>query len=262
MNSISQSGLIIQDRDRHLFRELAVMRAMDSEQAQIVGGFGSRSRANRRLRALTHAGLLRRFFLGTASAGRKAVYSLSEKGAFAVDVPYRGLRRRRDGIIATDYFVAHQLAVNAIHCNLKYRTIPVEDVSFHRWLPFFRPLADNLPLIPDGYLELMTPQEVVGHFLEVDLGNESGAVWRIKTENYLKLAVSGYAENLIGQSRFRVLVLANSERRMRSIRAVVAKTVEKIFWFSTLKAAEGDGFFAPVWLRPRGDNWGALIPRP
>jgi hypothetical protein len=262
MNSTRRSGLILQDRDRHIFRELAVMRVVDGEQAQIVGGFGSRSRTNRRLRALTQAGLLRRFFLGTASAGRKAIYALSEKGAFAVDVPHRGLRRRRDGIIATDYFVAHQLAINAIYCNLKYRPIPLSEVTFQRWLPFFHPLADNLPLIPDGYLELTTPQGVVGHFLEVDLGNEAGAVWRMKTENYLKLAISGDVERLIGQRRFRVLVLANSERRMRSIRAVVSKTVEKIFWFSTLTAAEGDGFFAPVWLRPRGDTWGALIPRP
>lgn len=262
MNSTKQTGLILQERDRHIFRELAVMRVVDSEQAKIVGGFGSISRTNRRLRALTQAGFLRRFFLGTASAGRKAIYALGEKGAFAAHVPHRSLRRRRNEIVATDYFVQHQLAVNAVYSNLKYRPIPVGEVSFHRWLAFFRPLAENLPLIPDGYVELTTPQGVLGHFLEVDLGNESGAVWRMKTENYLKLAISGDVEQLIGQRRFRVLVLANSERRVRSIRAVVSKTVEKIFWFATLEATQGDGFFAPVWLRPRGDAWGTLMPRP
>src|SRR5690349_4224707 len=113
MNSTRQSGLILQERDRHIFRELAVMRVVDGEQAKVVGGFGSSSRTNRRLRALTQAGFLRRFFLGTAPAGRKAIYALAEKGALAVEVPYKSLRRRRDEIIATDYFVQHQLTVNA-----------------------------------------------------------------------------------------------------------------------------------------------------
>ena len=55
---------MVQPRDRKLFEELAVMRVIDREQAKIVAGFGSTTRANARLLALTRAGLLRRFFLG------------------------------------------------------------------------------------------------------------------------------------------------------------------------------------------------------
>jgi hypothetical protein len=262
MNSTNRHGAIVQERDRHLLRELAIVRVFDREQARIIGGFGSASRTNRRLRALTEAGLLRRFFLGTAAAGRKALYGLSPLGAHLVDVPHRGLRRRPDEVVATDFFVQHQLTVNGIYCALKYGAISLRGAQFVRWVAFSRPLAPNLPLIPDGYVELQTPAGVIGSFLEVDLGNETRAVWKTKVENYLKLALSDEREQLVGQRRFRVLVVANSERRMLSIRTVVAEIVDKIFWFATLPAIAGDGFFQPVWLRPTGDERVAVIPQP
>src|ERR1700684_3688532 len=106
--------VILQNRDVHLLRELSVMRVIDREQAKIVAGFGSTSRANARLLALTKAGMLRRFFLGSGG-GRRALYTLSRGGAQAARVPFRGPRRPRDEVLVADYFVAHQLAVNAIY---------------------------------------------------------------------------------------------------------------------------------------------------
>jgi hypothetical protein len=262
MSKRHERGTIIQERDRHLLRELAVMRVIDREQAKVLGGFGSGSRTNRRLHALTRAGLLKRFFLGTAAAGRKALYALSPEGALLVDVPYRGLRRRPDEVVATDFFVQHQLTVNGIYCALKYGSIPVPRVTFVRWLPFFRPLADHVRLVPDGYFELMTPAGTLAAFLEVDLGNESRGVWMIKVENYLKLALSGECERQFGQARFRVLIIANSERRLESLRTVVRAATEKLFWFGTLAATHGPSFFAPVWLRPKGEARIPLIPLP
>src|ERR1700747_1288720 len=58
------SGVVIQERDRHLLRELAVMRVIDRDQAKRVAGFGSTTQVNARLLRLTRAGLRRRFFLG------------------------------------------------------------------------------------------------------------------------------------------------------------------------------------------------------
>jgi hypothetical protein len=57
-----KGGLVVQQRDLKLDEELAVMGVIDREQAKIVAGFGSTTRANARLLALTRAGLLRRFF--------------------------------------------------------------------------------------------------------------------------------------------------------------------------------------------------------
>jgi N-acetylmuramoyl-L-alanine amidase len=53
----------LQDRDRRLLDELAIMRVINREQAQIVAGFRSTTRANERLLALTRIGLLSRILI-------------------------------------------------------------------------------------------------------------------------------------------------------------------------------------------------------
>jgi hypothetical protein len=243
--------IILQERDLHLLRELSVMRVIDREQAKIAAGFGSTSRANARLLALTRAGVLRRFFLGSGG-GRKALYALSREGAQAAQVPFRGPRRPHDAYLVADYFVGHQLAVNAIYCTLKYGVTPVPQVTFNRWASFAEPVVRGIHLIPDGYVELMTPRGIIACFLEVDLGHESQTIWKRKAENYLELALSGKYREHFGHEHFRVLVLANSERRLHSIRTTVRVITQKIFWFATL-ASIRDDFFAPFWFRA-GDN--------
>ena len=257
---LAQHPMIMQPRDLHLLRELSVMRVIDREQAKIVGGFGSTTRANTRLLALTRNGLLRRFFLGSGG-GRKALYALSSKGALAADVPVRGPRRPQNTLLVADYFVGHQLAVNNIYCTLKYGTIPVPQVSFHRWLDFHQPIVPEVSLIPDGYVELTTPAGISACFLEVDLGHESRAIWKTKVQNYLQLALSGKYQEQFQQERFRVLIVANSERRLHSIRKAVAGITQRIFWFATLESVR-DGFFAPVWFRPTETQPTSLIETP
>jgi hypothetical protein len=259
MSGNEHSGLIIQERDRHLFEELAVMRVIDREQAKIVAGFRSTTRANVRLLALTRAGLLRRFFLGTGGGGKKALYSLSEKGARLAGVPHRGPRRRQNETLVADFFIQHQFTVNQIYCALKYQTIPVSGVAFHRWTAFHEPIASGIRLIPDGYVEFETPSGILAAFLEVDLGHESLGVWKEKVRNYLQLALSGDFERRFNQSRFRVLVIAPSERRLHSIRKTVALSTQKIFWFASLATIRAGGLFAPGWFRPTGEASQALL---
>jgi hypothetical protein len=230
-----------------------MLRVIDREMVKKAGGFGSTTRVNFRLLKLVEAGLLRRFFLGTAEGHRQALYSLSAKGAELAEVPFRGLQRPMDSTLVADSFVQHQMAINEIHLALKHGPLPV-GVTFRRWIGFFEPLTANLRLIPDGYVEFATPVGTVAAFLEIDLGQESLKVWRGKIQNYLRLALSGETERRFGQPRFRVLVLATSERRLNNIRAVVAGTTEKIFWFAALAAVRGDGFFRPVWQRPKGNQ--------
>jgi Replication-relaxation len=129
-------AMVIQERDRHLLRELSVMRVIDREQAKIVAGFGSTTRANARLLALTRAGLLRRFFLGTTAGGAKALYALSDKGARLVEAPESGPRRRQDETVVADFFVQHQMAINDVYCALKYGHRAAPGIAFKRWVGF------------------------------------------------------------------------------------------------------------------------------
>ena len=90
--------------------------------SKIVAGFGSITRANTRLLALVRAGLLRRFFLGSGGGRRRSMRS--RKGGAAVEVPCRGPRRPQDEMLVADFFVQHQLTINAIYCDLKFGKIP------------------------------------------------------------------------------------------------------------------------------------------
>lgn len=251
-------GLIFQPRDLRLLRELSVMRIADREQVMMAAGFGSITRANTRLLALTDAGLLRRFFLGFSGA-RKALYALSPKGARVADVPCRGPRRPQETMLVADYFVEHQLTINDLYCAIKFGPRPASKPVFHRWLSFHEPLASGINLIPDGYMEFTTPEGVLACFLEVDLGHESLAVWKEKARRYLQLALSGEYERQFKQPRFRVLVVTNSERKLDSIRKAVQDVTEKIFWFATVDSVRGEKFFNPVWFRPAGDTQESLF---
>jgi len=157
-------------------------------------------------------------------------------------------------MLVADYFVQHQLTINAAYCGLKFGTIPVQGVQFLNWIAFHEPLVPGLSLIPDGYVEFATPSGIDAAFIEVDLGHEGLSVWKEKTQHYLRLALSGEYERQFRKTRFRVLVLVNSERRLQSIKATVAEITQKIFWFAPLGSVEGEKFFGPVWLRPAGES--------
>ncbi|HEV2174427.1 MAG TPA: replication-relaxation family protein, partial [Nitrospira sp.] len=225
-------------------------------------GFTSTTRANARLLALVRERFLRRFFRGTAAGGRAALYMLSPRGAAYVQVPERGLRRSSREMLATDFFVEHQLIVNRLYCSLKFKPIPVPGVSFAEWKTFERPISQELGLIPDGYVELSTPTRPLAAFFEADRGHESKRIWNDKANRYLQLALSGEYQRRFGKSQFRVLVIAHSEGRLRSIRSVIAPLTEKLFWFTSLPDIHTHGFFGPVWLRPRSDVKEGFVPTP
>jgi hypothetical protein len=259
MSGTNAKGMVLQERDRHLLRELSVMRVIDREQAKCVAGFGSTTRANSRLLALTQSGLLRRFFMGTDAAGTKALYTLSPSGAKLAASGYQGLRRGRDEVLVADFFVGHQLKINEIYCILKYRAIPIPEARFVRWVSFSGTVNPGTALIPDGYAEICAGGKFLAVFLEVDLGNETRSIWLKKVREYLRLAMSNTFPQQFGQDRFRVLVVTNSERRLESLRVATSVETDRIFWFTTFDAIARDSFWSRIWKRPNGDQLQTLL---
>ena len=235
------------------------MRVVDREQAKRVAGFGATRRVNRRLLSLTQAGILRRFFVGTTGGGQKALYALSPAGAKVAHVPFRGPRRAQDKVLIADFSIIHQLSVNRVYCDVKFGPTPSPEARFQKWDSFYEPLESGIRLIPDGYFEVVTPQKVLAAFLEVDLGHEGLSVWKNKVRNYLQYAVSGSFGQRFGQAQFRVLVIADSERRMHSLRSATASLTDKIFWFSTFDSIARDGFWSSTWRRAGDDRRQCLV---
>jgi hypothetical protein len=250
----SACPIVLTDRDRLLLKELAIGKVIDREQAKRIAGFKSTTRANDRLLKLTRAGFLRRFFLDTRAGGTKAIYSLSAKGAQVVQIEGRLIKRKNNSLLVGDLFVEHQLAVNSIWIEAKFKPVPVPDVQFVRWLAFPSALSKSTPLMPDGYFELKSTSGMHCLFCEVDRGTESLKVWSRKISLYLQLAASGEFQVLFKQSRFRVLVATLSERRLNILRRTAALHTEKIFWFATLEEINKKGLFAPIWKRPVGEQ--------
>ncbi len=259
MNGNRKNGIILQERDLGLLRDLGVMRVIDREQSKCVGGFGSTTRANTRLLALTRAGLLRRFYIGSETGAKKALYTLTPEGARLGGAAQPGLRRKSNTVLVADFFVTHQLFVNEIYCYLKYREIPLPEVRFLRWVSFREPIAPETSLIPDGYVEVAQREITVSAFVEVDLGTEPRSVWRKKVQEYLRYAVAGNAAQQFGTAQFRVLVVTNSEARLASLRNTTAAETQKIFWFTTFDSIKRKGFWSEIWLRPSEDRRRALF---
>jgi hypothetical protein len=251
--------VILQDRDVHLLGELTVMRVIDREQAKVVAGFGSTTRANARLLALVQAGYLRRFFWGTVGGARKSLYSLSPLGAELAGVPYRRPRHGKDEVLATDAFSAHQLEVNEIYCTLRYHPLPPQ-AKFIRWASFYEPL-DGI-LVPDGYAEIGTPGETLSFFFEIDRGNERGPAWRSKIQTYLTYATSGNFVKQFGRPRFRALVVVHSESRLTSLRIATASLTDKIFRFTTTERIKLETFWGNIWQKPAGGERESLLSIP
>jgi hypothetical protein len=84
-------------------------------------------------------------------------------------------------------------------------------------------------------------------------------VLRVPVQLYVKLATSGEFARLFQRARFRVLVTAPSERRLKNIRLTVEKQTPKLFFFLDNKTINRDGIYAPLWLRPDGTTRQSLL---
>jgi protein involved in plasmid replication-relaxation len=157
-------------------------------------------------------------------------------------------------MLTIDFSVYHQLGINDIYCVLKYREIPLGDTRLDRWDIFHGPIDSQGSLRPDGYFEIQSSQKTVPAFLEFDLAHENLLIWKVKLHKYLRYAVSGEFERGFHQPQFRVIVVTDSERRREALRRSTAAVTDKIFWFTTTDSIHRDGFWSPIWFRPRGDH--------
>jgi hypothetical protein len=170
-----RTSIVLQERDFRLLEALETMRVIDREQAKIVAGFRSTTRANARLLVLTRAGFLKRAFIGS----RQGIYWLANK-------PLQQEKKRGDpSAEPAALFLRHQLEINRTHLLVQYASIPAAGWWFVRWQSFQKPVSDTVPLIPDGYFELASAQGFRTMFLEIDLGTEAVPVLARKASLYL-----------------------------------------------------------------------------
>jgi hypothetical protein len=249
---------VLQPRDLFLLRELHQLRVIDREQARLVAGLRSITRANTRLLMLVRGGYLRHVAVGTVKGGHRYLYVLTRQGAAAVQRPFITVPLKTHAVIAGQPFLEHQLRLNALYLRLWHHPIPVPNVTLDRWRTFTKPLASDVPLIPDAYVEVRTPAGTKAMFVEIDQGTESLRVWRRKAEQYVAFAISGAFPRLFPHPQFRVVVILPTPKRLLTVRACIAGVTTKIFWLTTSESTNGPDFWGPVWHRPQGGPFQSL----
>jgi hypothetical protein len=246
----NKRGLILQARDLLLLSELARVSLADREQIKVLARFNSTTRANLRLLALVRAGFLYRRFSSASATARKAVYSLSQKGA-ELTAGRTGTRRWRK--IPLEMFCEHELRITDFYIALRQGVKNNPRIRVDTWRVCSASVSQSILVVPDGYFQIREDAAALDCFLEMDMGTEALGVWVSKVEQYLALAKSGEYGAHFPSKQFRVLVVAPSERRLQNLRAATASVTTKIFWFATQKIINSEGVLSPIWSRPEGN---------
>jgi hypothetical protein len=243
------AGLVIQQRDVELLRELDHLRVTDRDDARLIAGFRSRTRVNSRLLKLSRAGLLLRKAAGTTSGGHKFLYALSPRGARYIGRPFRAPIWNNHTTLAWSPSLEHQLTLNRVYLALKQPPAAL-GICLKHWRTFSTPISATARLIPDAYAELQTGIGCLPVFVEVDRGTESLRIIRQKIAAYIDLATSSAFTRIFRHERFRVALFAPSLRRLKTIRHQIALKTDKLFWLSVFASNPTQTFWDRSWLRP------------
>jgi hypothetical protein len=246
-------GIVLQERDRRVLRELDTLRVIDREQARVIAPFGSVTRANTRLLELARAGLLARLPVGTVLGGHKLLYARTPGGAAVVGHAHRQPPwNARSPIVAGQPLLEHLLRTNELYLALRYGNPLFTGCELVEWRTFNLPLQPS-GVIPDAYCVLKVRDASRALFVEVDLATEPLRTWSQKADRYVALARSGEFQRQFAREQFGVVVIVPSDRRLQGVRRAIAGRTSKLFWITTFDGARADAIGSAVWWRPTGD---------
>jgi hypothetical protein len=207
------------------------------------------------------------------------VYALDQRGADEVALRLGNDRetvrwRKYHNQVGRQY-MDHRLAVNDVRIAL---TAGVRGLGgeMREWIyeppikewSVYDPdqFAPPLRLRPDAYA-LFTPDNVffrsVHAFVEVDMGTESNDRFASKIKRYLAYRESRLFRVRFGGRAFRVLFVALSSVRVRTLRRVAERLgAERTFWFARLSDLVTAPISDPVWQLAGGDGSGVSLLQP
>ena len=245
-------------RFRFLTRQLIEWVFFSSGEADFEG---RSSASGRRLQALHEAGYVERLVLPMLPGAGRAplVYALSSRGADAVaghlDIDRENVDWLPRHNRATAFFMEHTLAIGRLWASLA-AAAPGSGITIETWMGeaelrrrdiqvFDNDANRKLPLRPDGYCELLYPDDTVGaYFVEMDMGTETNARVARKMRAYDSYRRRGFEEDFDYQT-FNVLVVTNARRRMENLMRVTRQEIEgRLGLFATLDALHPDRVLA------------------
>jgi hypothetical protein len=217
--------------------------------------------AREALARLSASGYLAAIRKPSLAPGRpQIVYALAQRGANYIasrwGMDREKVRWRKYHNFVGLLFVDHRLAVNDVRiafaagaCRYGYTMegwryeVPIrEDVDD----PDEK--APPLVLRPDAYFTLLVGQRRLHLFLEVDMGTEGHIRFAAKIRRYLAYKESRMFRARFGGRSFRVLVVAPTVTRLRSLKRLTeSQGGQRMFWFAALGDVTVERIEDPVW---------------
>lgn len=260
-----KSSMVLQPRDAELLKNAFRYRLLTSVQARGLCGFNSQKRANDRLRALYGNKLLsRRLFINSFTReilhfpGPKAPEILSS----LIGIESLEVKRKRERVLKTrDSFVSHFLLVNSFRYSLEMAKRFKPEAKLDVWKykpPLF--LTEKERIFPDAYLLFQYGDKNYPSFLEVDRSVESRQRIKRKINFYLDLGTSGCLEKRFGFRHFRLLIIAKTSMRLKSLLKIIEKTTDKSFcWLTIEKNIAPEKILSDIWFRSNKEGVFSLI---
>lgn len=246
------------DRDRALLYDLFHYRALPTSLV-VERQFGSATRGRNRLKLLFHHGYVDRHFppsVGPATS--EAVYTLgpaavSELATFYGLEPGE-IRRRRMSRRIDSLFLAHELLVSRFRIRLAASGAP-DGVGIHDWRENGEAelAAGNGRepdrITPDGIAWVRSKKARFAFCLEADRGTMTVGRVREKFERYQDVQRAGAMQKAFGAARFRVLVIAPTERRLASLKAAAESVRARNVWLACEADLAQNLVTDPMWAR-------------
>ncbi len=228
------------ERDLWILESVGKMRFLTTSQLAQLHFEGSRSAANKRLRKLLDAGLIRSWVRDLAQDN---VYSLDRKGLGVLDDPDPGMNhtvpRGLDGNLD------HLLAINQVRISLALGLPGVGEIAWWRSDWELRS-SFRERIIPDALFAIRWESGEQAFALEVDNCTRSTRTFLRKVLAYR--ARKSLGQPLYGLREFLILVVGRDEQWLERYRLSVAHArLGSRIWFTSLSDLTTTGTLGEIW---------------
>jgi len=262
----AKNSLALQERDKKIIALCHEYHFLTQEQIRVLSGFGCRTRANIRLRKLFDAGYLSRRYLpnfkGRAKIlcfpGPKGVEIISEKSG--ID-PQKIKQKRKQLFKIKNSSLPHYLSISEFKLAFFLSSKDNPEINLKSWktqkeTPL---ILEDKKFYPDAYFSYSYRNKLYSLFLEIDRSTESNKQFEGKIENYLKYGFGGYYRKQFGLQFFRILVVCQTEARLRNLKKLIEKKTNKMFWLAIQKDISPGKVLTRIWQRPSQDSVFSLL---
>ncbi|MDD5155121.1 MAG: replication-relaxation family protein, partial [Candidatus Omnitrophica bacterium] len=253
--------MVLQERDKKILALCHDYHFLSLNQIRLLLDFGSQTRANTRLRKLFDNGYLSRRFLpvvqGRANIlcflGSKGVELISEKSG--ID-PLKIKQKRKQLLEIKNLSLPHYLLINEFRLAFFLASRNKPEIILKSWKTQKEiPLRlEEREFYPDAYFVYSYRNKFYSAFLEIDRSTETNKRFQGKVENYLKYGLDGYYRRQFGFQFFRVLVVCQTQARLRSLKKLIGQKTDKVFWLAVQGDISPEKILGKIWQRPANDS--------